>query len=132
MDLLLTSKFIQQIQNRLISCMKLLLLRLIFFYNSIIINNWHNSPIYDELQTRSVKISAESRAWTCHDDLKNTPQHICEFKVDLPLLWFQGLLRLMMSQNKGNPETLTIIASGVLLDLSLWANFNGMANTYTD
>ena len=54
----------------------------------------HNSPIYDECQTQSAWVLTLSRKRAHLDDSKDTPQPICEFQVDFPLLWIKAYLGL--------------------------------------
>ena len=49
----------------------------------------HNSPIYDECQTQSAWGLALPRERAHQDDSNDTPQPICEFQVDFPLLWIK-------------------------------------------
>ena len=50
---------------------------------------WHNSPIYDECQTQSAWVLALPWERTHQDDSNDTPQPICEFQVNFPLLWIK-------------------------------------------
>ena len=48
------------------------------------------SPIYDECQTQSAWVLALPGERAHQDDLNDTPQPICEFQVDFPLLWIKA------------------------------------------
>ena len=50
----------------------------------------HNSPIYDECQTQSPWVLALPYERAHQDNQKDTPQPICEFQVDFPLLWIEA------------------------------------------
>ena len=47
----------------------------------------HKSLIHDEGQTQSALVLALLRKQAYQDDSNDTPQAICEFQVDFPLLW---------------------------------------------
>ena len=49
----------------------------------------HNSPIYDEYQTQLAKVLTLLWKRAHQDDSNDTPQPICEFQVDFPLLWIK-------------------------------------------
>ena len=53
-------------------------------------NMLHNSPIYDECQTQSAWVLALSWKRAYQNDSNDTPQPICEFQVDFPLLWIKA------------------------------------------